>query len=348
MGECLDNICSNTQTFYSMINRMWNNLYTFYISERYTKDLESQNKNFKNLIGNIQAMFKINSAFTTFANGKSISCNGVLDLDLNQLNKLQMVTILSQPAYYGQFNYIGKDAEKFIDSEFSIYRQTLPPGSFQKLNEESRKNSGSTKYTNDDDNKIKSDLFTKLLTGSPTGFRHKNKQFDEKKEYYYRSKITFGGKPYYIEPPKKQNKTLIYAYGKPQDKKYLEKLAKNAKFNKKGFAVIDLTNKDGTPGTPGSAAVAAADAAANKALDDLAKSLAGKLTPEQLAKLKAGKLTPEEMKKLGITLTPEQQKALDDANKAKAAAAGGAAGGGANAAADAAAKKKLDDLAKSL
>ena len=140
-SECLDNICNNTQSFYSMINRFWNNLYTFYVSERYTKDLDSQNKKFKNLIGNIEAMFKINSSFTTFANGKSISCNGILDFDLNTLNKIQMVTILSQPAYYGSFNYIGKDAEKFIDSEFSIYRQTLPPGSFQKLNEESRKNS---------------------------------------------------------------------------------------------------------------------------------------------------------------------------------------------------------------
>merc|ERR1711957_450604 len=48
------------------------------------------------------------------------------------------------------------------------------------------------------------------------------------------------------------------------------------------------------------------------------------------------------MKALGITLTPDQQKALDDANKTKASA------GGANGAADAAAQKALDDLAKSL
>merc|ERR1711957_426264 len=66
----------------------------------------------------------------------------------------------------------------------------------------------------------------------------------------------------------------------------------------------------------------AADAAAQKKLDDLAKSLGSKLNPEQLAKLKAGKLTAAEMKALGITLTPDQQKALDDANKAKGAAGG--------------------------
>ena len=55
-----------------------------------------------------------------------------------------------------------------------------------------------------------------------------------------------------------------------------------------------------------------------KKLDDLAKSLKSKLNADQLAKLKAGKLSPEEMKKLGITLTDEQKKALEDANKAKA------------------------------
>merc|ERR1712160_205176 len=90
----------------------------------------------------------------------------------------------------------------------------------------------------------------------------------------------------------------------------------------------------------------AADAAAQKKLDDLAKSLGSKLNADQLAKLKAGKLTAAEMKALGITLTPDQQKALDDANKAKGAAGG--ANGKTGGAADAAAQKKLDDLAKSL
>merc|ERR1712166_1382340 len=108
----------------------------------------------------------------------------------------------------------------------------------------------------------------------------------------------------------------------------------------------DANKAKGAAGGANGKTGGAADAAAQKALDDLAKSLGSKLNPEQLAKLKAGKLTAAEMKALGITLTPEQQKALDDANKAKGAAGG--ANGKTGGAADAAAQKKLDDLAKSL
>merc|ERR1712160_198303 len=84
-------------------------------------------------------------------------------------------------------------------------------------------------------------------------------------------------------------------------------------------ALDDANKAKGAAGGANGKTGGAADAAAQKKLDDLAKSLGSKLNPEQLAKLKAGKLTAAEMKALGITLTPEQQKALDDANKAKGA-----------------------------
>merc|ERR1711957_288655 len=117
-------------------------------------------------------------------------------------------------------------------------------------------------------------------------------------------------------------------------------------------ALDDANKAKGAAGGANGKTGGAADAAAQKKLDDLAKSLGSKLNPEQLARLKAGKLTAAEMKKLGITLTPEQQKALDDANKAKGAAGGAngktGADGKSGGAADAAAQKKLDDLAKSL
>merc|ERR1712160_153401 len=116
-------------------------------------------------------------------------------------------------------------------------------------------------------------------------------------------------------------------------------------------ALDDANKAKGAGGANGKSG-GAADAAAQKKLDDLAKSLGKKLSADQLAKLKAGKLTAAEMKALGITLTPEQQKALDDANKAKGAAGGAngktGADGKSGGAADAAAQKKLDDLAKSL
>merc|ERR1711957_159328 len=73
---------------------------------------------------------------------------------------------------------------------------------------------------------------------------------------------------------------------------------------------------------------------------------------DQLKKLKEGKLSPEEMKKLRNSMTSDQLKALDNANKAKAA--GGANGvsgvnkNGKSSASDANAQKALDDLAKSM
>merc|ERR1711957_160072 len=96
----------------------------------------------------------------------------------------------------------------------------------------------------------------------------------------------------------------------------------------------------------------AADVKAQKSLIDLAKSLGIKLNADQSKKLKEGKLSPEEMKKLRNSITAEQLKALDNANKAKAA--GGANGvsgenkNGKSSASDANAQKALIDLAKSL
>merc|ERR1712166_1025612 len=63
----------------------------------------------------------------------------------------------------------------------------------------------------------------------------------------------------------------------------------------------------------------AADVKAQKSLIDLAKSLGIKLNADQSKKLKEGKLSPEEMKKLRNSMTSDQLKALDNANKAKAA-----------------------------
>lgn len=146
LRRCLDDIENNSDLGPTPYKQLWDKLATINKEFFSKQQMEAQSKS------GAVSPDKL-AALTSFSNWGSVlgeeykalmggSQNKMIIQDCNQNfdktrgNVYDLMNILQKPDYFGM-KFEGGKNQQFIDSQYSIYRQTIAPGSFKRLNDAS-------------------------------------------------------------------------------------------------------------------------------------------------------------------------------------------------------------------
>lgn len=200
--ECYRNIYHKQSQFFHVLQRFYSLMFGFYVSEKFLKNTESANENFLNAMTQIKKILEQVEDNSVILNNYRRSCFEAFKFVPN-FKKDEVLKILNKPAYFGDISNTA-NAQPFIDSQFSIYRNHLPQSAFKNLNTESRggingSGSGLSGNSGYDGNFLKRLMVDARIKGLGVGFNVSEDErnfggkglFGSKKEYLYKPNITY-------------------------------------------------------------------------------------------------------------------------------------------------------------